>query len=197
MFPTTLWTCIHRAGEDDGESLRAFAEHYRAPVLAYVRSRGFDAQTSEDLCQDVFVRLLSGGVLGKADPARGRFRSLLLTVTTRVIQDHLRRDHLRRPRALPADALEDPGPAPDFDRAWAWHVTERALGRLRARGSPYHEVLVDHLEGRATSRNRLWLARRKLSAAVRAEVAATCASPEDFEEELAYLARFLRPPDAS
>lgn len=200
MFPTTVWTSIRRAGEDDGDSLRAFAEGYRPAVLAYVRARGFDAQTAEDLCQDVFVRVLRGGVLGKADPARGRFRSLMLTVTTRVIQDHLRRDHVRHDharseaeRALARGEPERVEEAPDFDRAWAWHVTERALARLREQGSPYHQVLVDHLEGRATTRNRLWIARKKLSAAVRAEVASTCASHEDFEQEIAYLARFLRP----
>ena len=47
------------------------------------------------------------------------------------------------------------------------------------------------LAGQPQDRNRLWIARGKLAALVRAEIAATCAGPGDYEQELAHLAPYL------
>ncbi len=188
MFPTTIWTTIRQAGAQDADALREFAGRYRAPVLEFVRRRGFADSDAEDVCQDVFVRVLAGGVLAKADPRRGRFRSLLLAVTMHVMQDRRR----RRGEAAVED-LEPPDRQPDFDRAWALYLTERALERLAEQGSPYYDVLRRHLAGEKQDRNRLWIARRKLGALIRREVAFTCATHEDFEEEISYLSAYLRP----
>ena len=194
MFPTTIWTRIREAGESDADALDAFARSYSTPVLSFVRSRGFVGQDAEDLCQEVFVRVLSGGVLAKADKARGRFRSLLRTVTLHTIQDRLRK---RRPQpALDADPVDEQADE-SFDEGWAWHLTERALARLAAQGSPYHGVLVDHLRGEKQDRNKLWIARKKLTECIRREIAETCTSQEDFEAELLHLAPYLRPTENS
>ena len=188
MFPTTIWTNIDRAAADDPEALERFARRYRPAILAYIRRRGLDAAAAEDLCQEVFVRLLRGGVLAKASPDRGRFRSLILAVTTHVLLDAARR---RRER--PCDGIDPVAEAEAFDHGWALHLAERALEQMKEEGSPYHQVLADHLGGRPQPRNKLWIARRKLAAHIRREVALTCASREDFEAELAYLARYLQP----
>ena len=187
-FPTTIWTTIRDAGVEDEAALESFATRYRQPVLEYIRRRGFSANDAEDICQDVFVRVLNGGVLAKADRSRGRFRSLLLTVTTRVIQDRL-----RKRRDIPAEDLEPPTDEPDFDRHWAVHLTERAMAELREQGSPYYDVLREHLGGHAQPRNKLWIARQKLAALIRREVAYTCVGHDEFEAEMAYLTQFLRP----
>ena len=186
MFPTTIWTTIRQAGAHDSEALEDFARRYRQPVLEYIRKRGFGGSDAEDLCQDVFVRVFAGGVLAKADKDRGRFRSLLLAVTTHVIQDRLRKS-----REVRMQDLDPPQEQAEFDQGWAWHLTERALERLREQGSPYYGVLKDHLAGRRQDRNKLWIARSKLAALVRREVAFTCATHADFDEELAYLSRYL------
>ena len=68
---------------------------------------------------------------------------------------------------------------------------EAALARLEADGSPYYGVLRGHLAGIKQDRQKLWLARRKLVAGIRHEIASTCGSHVDFERELAHLARFL------
>jgi RNA polymerase sigma factor (sigma-70 family) len=190
VFPTTIWTRIQQAGAQDPAALEDFGERYRRPVLEFVEGRGFRGADAEDICHDVFLRVLRGGVLAKADRDRGRFRSLLLSVTTHVIQDRL-----RRKRDTPVEEIEVAQREADFDRAWAWHLTERAMDALREEGSPYYDVLRRHLGGEKQDRNRLWIARRKLGALIRREVADTCASPEDFEDELAYLSRYLRPPE--
>ncbi len=48
-----------------------------------------------------------------------------------------------------------------------------------------------HLAGESQNRNKLWIARNKLIALIRHEIALTCRSPEEFEEEAAYLSTFL------
>ncbi len=165
---------------------------YRQPILEFIRTRGFQGNDAEDLCQDVFVRVLKGGVLAKADRDRGRFRSLLLSVTTHVILDRLRK---RRETPVEDPELHQPAGSqePEFDQGWALYLTQRAMERLADEGSPYYKVLEGHLSGNPQDRNKLWIARRKLAAHIRREVAFTCATRDDFEEEMAYLARFLRP----
>lgn len=192
MFPTTIWTVIREAGVQDAEALDRFARAYQTPVLRYVRGRGFDAEEAEDICQDVFVRLLRGRVLEKADAQRGRFRSLLLSVARHTVQDRL-----RKRRETVTEEIEQVERDPDFDREWVLELSEKAMRRMREEGSPYYDVLRAHLGGEKQDRQKLWFARKKLLAGIRHEVALTCASPEELQEELAYLTSFLQRPENS
>lgn len=187
MFPTTVWDLVREAGAADPEALERLAGDYRPPVLDYIRRR-VPAADGEDICQDVFVRLLAGGVLARADAEKGSFRSLVRTITQRVIIDW----HRKRRRVLQIE-IEPAAPEPDFDRAWALHLTERALGRLRQQSEGYFDVLTGHLAGEKQNRSKLWIARRKLKGLIRHEIALTCRSPGEIEEELALLAPYLRP----
>ncbi|MEM7165370.1 MAG: sigma-70 family RNA polymerase sigma factor [Planctomycetota bacterium] len=199
MFPTTIWTTILQAGNDDSAALERFARRYRAPILAAIRGRGWSDTDAEDICQDVFVRLLHGNVLARAEAAKGRFRGLLLGVTRHVILDRVRKKQLptvgdadvATASAEIDDSPELAGWEAQFDEAWALALAERAMARLRDQRSPYFDVLVDRLDGRDHDRNKLWIARKKLSELVRAEVAETCATPDQFEEEMARLAPYL------
>jgi len=194
VFPETSWTTIRSAGDHDRGALERFAERYREPVLAYIRSRGVKPSEADDLCHEVFLRLLKNETLADADPARGRFRSLLLAIATHVAQHHARRAR-REPRSeLPAEPV-DPASLPDkdedFDRGWILHLSERALARLRTESPAYHAALAEKLEGRPHDRQKVWIARKKLVALIRDEVARTCSSHEDFEREVDYLSAFL------
>ena len=188
MFQTTVWEVVHAAGEGDAHAIASVAESYRSPILAFIRARGVVAPQDEDLCHDVFVRLLEGGVLAKADPDRGRFRSLLCTVTVRVVQDWS-----RRRRELPFEDLDPAAPMPAFDCLWTLYLVERAFAQLQATSPRSCEVLREHLDGKAPHRNKLWIARRKLAALVRQQIAMTCRTPAELEAELACLAPYLRP----
>lgn len=193
MFPTTIWTVIRDAAGNAEAAQDRFARTYRDPVLAFLRARGAAEQDADDLCQDVFVRVFRSGVLQRADRERGRFRALLLTIAKRVMIDRARK-RVEAP-------VEDPEPSPDprgardegFDREWVLHLLARAMERLREDHLPSYETVRDRLGDRPTDRQRLWIARGRLMALLRAEVAMTCAHPEDVEEELRYLSRFLRP----
>lgn len=190
MFPTTIWDLVRAAGDGQPAALDALALDYRDPVLAFVRRRGIAGAEAEDLCQEVFVRLLAGGVIGKADVRKGRFRTLLCTVTIRVIQDWTRR---QRTREVSAEGLDVATAAPDFDRLWVRHLLSRALAQLKATSPHAYDVIRSHLAGEKPDRNRLWIARRKLAALMRREIAITCRSPREVQEELAALSPYLRP----
>ncbi len=193
MFPTTVWTVIRKAGANDPRAMEGFARDYRSPVLRYIERRGYSRNDAEDLCQEVFLRILSSAVLSRADQELGRFRSLVLAVTRHVLQHAQRRSSREAQRERELPDLPGEGDDPEFDAAWILHLAERALLRLADSDSPYYEVLRGHLSGVPQDRNKLWIARKKLVGLIRDEVARTCSSPVQMEEELAHLSPFLRP----
>ncbi|MBI1850017.1 MAG: hypothetical protein HYR85_06705 [Planctomycetes bacterium] len=195
MFQTTIWTTIRNAGERDPAALERVAMRYRPAILAFVRGKGFGPDDAEDVCQDVFVRILAGDVISRADSAKGRFRSLVLAVSMHVIADRRRRSLAHaEPGPLPdEEATAAPDREPDFDRTWVLHLAETAMTQLREMGSSYYDVLRDHVDGKPSDRNKVWIARGKLVALIRREIAFTCESHDEFEEEARYLATFLRP----
>ena len=97
-FQSTLWTLIGHARGGDEQALTEFVERYRPPVVAFIGRRGFTSE-SEDLAQEVFLEVFKDEVLTKADPDKGRFRSLLLAVTRNVIGKHLRHYEILEPLA--------------------------------------------------------------------------------------------------
>ncbi len=188
MFPTTVWEDIEAAGGSDPDALDRLAQQYRAAILAFIRRRGIEGSVAEDLCHEVFVRLIAGKVLAKADSGRGRFRSLLCTVTVRVIQDWSRRQ-----APVPVGDVDPAELAPDFDRVWVLHLVERAFKRLKETSPQAYDVLSSHLAGQEPDRNKLWIARNKLMALIRREIAVTCRSTQEVDEEVVRLTPYLRP----
>lgn len=82
-FATTHWSVVRAAGgtssEGSARALATLCAEYWYPLYAYVRRRGHDADDARDLTQSFFAKLLEGRGLVAADPARGRFRTFLLT----------------------------------------------------------------------------------------------------------------------
>ena len=82
LFTTTHWSVVLAAGDSDSPQAAAALERlcraYWHPLCLFVRSSGHDAETSKDLTQAFFERLLEKAYLKEADPARGRFRTFLL-----------------------------------------------------------------------------------------------------------------------
>ena len=95
-FATTRWSMVLAAagGATSEQADRALAElcsGYWCPLYAYVRRRGYDAEDARDLTQAFFARLLERRGLASADPARGRFRSFLLTAMKNFLASEWRR----------------------------------------------------------------------------------------------------------
>jgi RNA polymerase sigma-70 factor (ECF subfamily) len=151
-FATTRWSMVLAAGTDirskgAGEALTTLCETYWYPLYAFLRSRGQRAEDAEDLTQAFFARLLDKQTLQSADPARGRFRSFLLTSLVHfVTNEHDKTMALKRGGGMPIMSLArdtaegrfqlepstDETPERSFDRRWAITLLERVTTRLES-----------------------------------------------------------------
>lgn len=144
-FRTTRWSLIlaaREAPELARPALEQLCRTYRPPVVAYIRRSGCSPADAEDLAQAFFLRFLERGWHAHADPARGRFRSLLLTALRRFLDDQhaqagaLKRGGSARGGAAMDDALEqlastEETPEQAFTRAWMGTVVGRAMAQLQ------------------------------------------------------------------
>lgn len=218
-LPSTMWTAIARARSGGREALETLVRQYRPPVVAFARNAGFPPDEAEDIAQEVFLAIVRDDVLAKADRNRGKFRSLLLAITRHAMSAR-RRKAARRKESPPATEpgeealpLEDLAVAADvdddFDRLWVQNLVRIGMNRLREEsdkeGSRHFEaLLMFSSEGLAYPAigerlglsvtdvtNLLHQARLRLKRHVLAEMRHTAISPDDYESEAAYLARFL------
>lgn len=154
-FSTTRWSVVLSCGDGRGtnqtarNALTQLCQTYWRPIFAFVCRNGYSVPDAQDLTQDFFVMLLDGQLLERADPARGRFRSLLLKALNNFLSDA--RDKQRAckrggdvqfiawdewmaelPSQFSVSAREsETWPAEKiFDVRWAATVAERALSRL-------------------------------------------------------------------
>lgn len=144
-FATTRWSVILQARQPETArgALETICSAYRGPVLTYLHRQGFAKADAEDLTQEFFAGLLERRWDTRAEPARGRFRSFLLTALQHfVIDTRAKADALKRgggQRRVVAEGAVDLIAAPEsespeqaFDRAWARTVLERCHARLEA-----------------------------------------------------------------
>ena len=159
-FHTTHWTEIFDARSADEPRRREALEHllrrYWKPVYCYLRCKGYDRETAKDLTQGFFCEVVLGrGLIEKADRAKGRFRTFLLTALGRYTADVRRIEKAKRRtpegglvRLEGIDGLKVPGhlhgatPNEAFEYAWASslldHVLAEVAGKCRQRGSATH-----------------------------------------------------------
>ncbi len=147
-YPSTHWSLIFQATlpeQQAGEgALHRLLARYYAPLLAHVEFRfRLPCEAAEDLLQGfIFRNVLARQCLGRADRARGRFRTFLLNVLDNYVKDELRaRDCARRRPAggwVALDEAPEAGerhPAPNgsdpFDREWALTVLAEAEAETR------------------------------------------------------------------
>ena len=165
-FTTTHWSVVLTAGAHTGsaarEALEILCRTYWYPLYAYVRRQGHSAEEAQDLTQEFFARFIQKHSVSLADPARGRFRTFLLTALKHFLVNewvhHSRQkrgggqqgvswnvdDAEPRYRAEPADAA-----APDviYERRWAGTLLDRAVGALRDdQASAGKAELLDRLQ---------------------------------------------------
>jgi hypothetical protein len=107
-FQTTHWTAIKAMRSADGAQaqvlLGELLKSYWKPVYCYLRRKGFDNEQAKDLTQGFFEEVVLGRELVQsADPAKGRFRTLLLTALERYLSSDYRKQMARK--RLPKDGL--------------------------------------------------------------------------------------------
>lgn len=151
-FATTRWSLVLAATGDVSagadEALGSLCETYWYPLYAYLRRRGYNPDSAQDLTQAFFARLLDKEkrVLRQADPTRGRFRSFLLSALKNfAANEHERERAMKRGGGVPDLSLEfdtaegrfqreppsDETPERVFDRMWAVTLLDRVVAQLR------------------------------------------------------------------
>ncbi len=151
QFPTTHWSQVVAVGgpakPEARAALAALCGRYWYPLYAFIRRRGHDPASAEDLVQGFFATLLEKESLATVDQAKGRFRSFLMAACCHFLSN--RRDHdraLKRGRGrvfVPIDTLEAEDryqrePAHEltaerlFERRWATTLLDHVLERLAA-----------------------------------------------------------------
>ena len=165
-FLTTQWGLITASAQGSAEARAALEGLYRAychPVYTFIRRRGYSRPDAQDLTQDFFIHLLEKGMLGRADPERGRFRSFLLGALNHFLAHAAERAaackrggggqivllddekaetqyQLAAPEGLTAESL--------FDARWALTLLGYALERLaRQYALGYKEAVFEALKG--------------------------------------------------
>jgi RNA polymerase sigma-70 factor (ECF subfamily) len=150
-FPTTCWSRVLLAGDpaspEASAALEALCRDYWYPLYAFVRRKGHDPETAQDLVQGLFASLLGRGDFRGLHPLRGRFRSFLMACCTHYLARHHERERAARRGggrvAIPIDALAAESrfggePAHDltaerlFERRWALTLLDRVLAGLDA-----------------------------------------------------------------
>ncbi len=104
QFQTTRWSMVlsARAGASS-EALAALCTTYWYPLYAFIRRKGYDAETAQDLVQGFFTRLLEKGDLGAVTPQKGKFRSFLMASCTHFLANQA--DYVRAKKRGGGQAL--------------------------------------------------------------------------------------------
>ena len=66
-FPTTMWSGIRAAGNENALEANEVSRRYRPAVVTFLRQKGYSLADSEDLTQNVFLRLFGRHVGGGSD----------------------------------------------------------------------------------------------------------------------------------
>jgi RNA polymerase sigma factor (sigma-70 family) len=170
VFPVTRWTLIVAAGFEGSvaadEAIAELCRAYWFPLYAFIRRQGNSPDNAEDLTQEFFASFLERRQFASADPARGRFRSFLLTSAKHFLLDQAdRRNAAKRGGKSPVVPL-DRGEAEQryereltdrdtpeslFEREWARtlmsRVNEEVRSALAREGGGHFEQLKEFLPG--------------------------------------------------
>jgi RNA polymerase sigma-70 factor (ECF subfamily) len=149
-FANTRWSMVVAAGQRDSpesaEALAALCQAYWYPLYSYARRQLASVADAQDVTQAFFAQLLEKNYLLQADPARGKFRSFLLTAFKHFLsKDRDRANALKRGGDRQLLSLDFPAgecrycsepvdsatPEMLFLRRWALALLEQTLTRLR------------------------------------------------------------------
>lgn len=144
----------------------------RPAILAIARNKGLDLHEADDVAQETLMAIMGALHAGGFDPARGRLRSLVLTIATRKIFDALRRRRVRSAGPLPELAGREAAPGAEMAEESAERLRE-ALAEAAENLAPrtlsaflMHVVASEPAEQVAkqlsTSLNSVYLARRRV-----------------------------------
>lgn len=150
MFSTTQWTVVFRAAHEKTgagrPALSTVMKKYWRPLYVFARQQGLSSVDAEDATQAFLSELIEGDLLEKADPAKGRFRTYLLTAWKRFLIDQHRAERAAKRggkvivqslqtslaeqhwRSL---AIEQAPPDELYTSSWATGLVDETIRRLK------------------------------------------------------------------
>ena len=124
---------------DDAGAWGEFVERYAPQIFSWCRRHSLQESDASDVTQEVLTKLVTAMRTFRYDPAKGRFRGWLKTITMNVVRDMARH---RSHAASPADAqvlelLEDEQASTalteSIESAWQQEVLGVAMESVRLR----------------------------------------------------------------
>ena len=133
------------AASDVRQALEDLCSIYWYPLYAFARRQGESPDGALDTTQSFFADLIEKSWINQADPKLGRFRSFLITVFRRFLNDQRKREHAikrggqhkfvsidaasaeQRYQLEPSDHST---PVDAFEREWALTLLNRVFTRL-------------------------------------------------------------------
>ena len=147
-FPTTRWSLVARAGQNDTEARREALEQILVRYLPALRAhltcgKGLEPGTADGLAHGFGARKRPDkDLIAGAEQDLGKFRTFLLTALNRFMINQFRDE--RAKKRAPCDGVvlgvSDPtwlaqteaSPSVAFDVAWARSIVTEAVRRMRA-----------------------------------------------------------------
>lgn len=127
------------------EALERLCRTYWLPLYFFVRGRGFGAEDAQDLTQQFFLTLLARNDFSTVNPAKGKFRTFLLTSLTHFLANEWDRskaakrgggktiislEGIKAEESYQVELSHHISPDKSFDQRWAISVLEQALLQL-------------------------------------------------------------------
>jgi DNA-directed RNA polymerase specialized sigma24 family protein len=148
-FGTTHWTAIQALRSSNATQRQTLMDElfrtYGKPVYCYLRRKGYGNEEAQDLVQGFFQEVVLGReLIDRADPTKGRFRTLLLTALDRyAASEHRKQTAQKRlpPRGLVAlewtEMAELPEPVAtmacedSYHYTWVSELLDRVLAEVK------------------------------------------------------------------
>ena len=141
---TSSGLMIRMRDTDDDEAWDRFFDFYAPLIIRFSRENGCPEEMANEILQETMVQLLKQMPNFTYDRQKGRFRSYLLKVVHRRIQDAIRR--AQRTCSLERDTqsgwvqgIPDPNldaPGEDWDKLWDRQLLRHALRRVQDKVQP-------------------------------------------------------------
>jgi RNA polymerase sigma factor (sigma-70 family) len=149
-FATTNWSVVLEAGKGDlprsATAMEKLCRRYWYPIYAFVRRRGHDRQSAEDLTQAFFAHLLDQDTLKRVDARKGKFRTFLLASLANFLANEwdkrqtwkrggrnqiISLDEAAAEELYLHEPVEPATPEKLFDRRWALTLVAEVLAQLK------------------------------------------------------------------
>lgn len=135
LSQTTHASMLVRVAKGGDRAWQEFCERYGELIYGFARRRGLQPADCDDVLQDVLATLMGAMPGFEYDPARGRFRAYLKTLTVRAVWKKTCQNRAAAPlEEVGSAAGADSDPAIDemWEAEWRQYHLRRAMAAVAA-----------------------------------------------------------------